>query len=211
MTWVRFDDSTSDHPKFSALDDYAPLAGWLWFSATCYCGRYLTDGKVDLVTLRRLWPYRHLSVATAGIGDGEGGTLAEFGEDPTAEDLVKLLVSVRLLDEIEPGVYKVHDYLKYNPSRREVMEARRNARKAGQAGGLASAQARAQARRSHSVEQPIKSPSPSPKTKTKDLNPKDVFSPSSQTPAENQAFAADIAQRLAASMHLDPSQQRPRL
>jgi len=171
MTWVRFDDATAEHPKFSSLGDYAPLCGWLWFSASCYCMRHLTDGRIDLPTLRRLWPFRHVSVATGGIGDGNGGMLAEFGDDPTVEDLIMRCVTARLFDQISPGFYRVHDLMDYNPSKREVLEARKKKEKAGQAGGLASAQARGQAHASRLLQESLNPPSPSPTPKTKPPTP----------------------------------------
>lgn len=140
MTWVRFEDITPEHPKLAALGSYAPLCGWLWFSAACYAMRHLTDGHVSIETLRSLWPYRHIDVATSGIlTELNGHPLAEFGEDPTADDLVTRLVEVELFDDLGGGKYRVHDLLDYNPSKREVLEVRRNKRKAGQAGGQARA------------------------------------------------------------------------
>lgn len=41
-------------------------------------------------------------------------------------------------EEVEGG-YQIHDYLDYNPSRREVLQLRKNRAKAGQSGGLAKA------------------------------------------------------------------------
>ena len=160
MTWARFDDATADHPKFSALGDDAPRCGWLWFSATCYCTRYLTDGRIDLLTLRRLWPF-------------SGGDV---------DELVAKLVGARLLEDHGQGQYRVHDFLDYNPSREQVMEARATRTKAGQRGGQASAQARAQANRWSIVDtrfNPRPVPSPTP-----------IDSPQPHA----QAFASDMEQ-----------------
>ncbi len=41
MSWIKIDDQFSDHPK---IIEAGPLAGWLYVSSLCYCGRYLTDG-----------------------------------------------------------------------------------------------------------------------------------------------------------------------
>lgn len=105
MAWVRFEDITSDHPKFADLGSYAPLCGWLWFSASCYCMRHLTDGAIGIETLRALWPYRH-------IGIGKGDVMGSNG-DLTADDLVPLLIHAKLLDQIDETTYRVHDFLDY--------------------------------------------------------------------------------------------------
>jgi len=162
MPWVRFDDSTPDHPKLSALSSYAPLCGWLWFSACCYSMRYLTDGRIDLPTLHRLWPFTRLHLSAGSNGDGE---LLAGASHPTVDMLVAALVSVNLFEEMEAGWYRIHDFLEYNPSRREVTEARKKKQKAGQAGGLARAQA--SARPAGTAGKCPPSPSPSP-NKVKD-------------------------------------------
>lgn len=165
MPWVRFDDRTDEHPKLSTLGDYAPLCGWLWFSACCYAMRHLTDGRIDEQALRRLWPFSHLAVETAG------NELVGCLDNPKSEDLVSRLVSVNLLEEVGPGLYQIHDFLDYNPSRRDVLQARRIKAKSGRAGGEANAKAHAIARASRLVplldSSPSPSPSPSPTTRSR--------------------------------------------
>ncbi len=204
MPWVRFDDATADHPKFSALEDYAPACGWLWFSACCYCMRYLTDGRIDLPSLRRLWPWKHVGVATGGIGDGDGGMLAEFGEDLTVELLIQHLVEVRLLEEIEPGLYRVHDFLKYNPSRRDVLRARKENSKR---------QEDFRKRKRNGVTNNVTNalvippPSPSPTPTTKAVNPKDIFD--GLTLEQRKAIARTQAETLAAKLTHRSDGDRP--
>lgn len=167
MSWVRFDDAMTDHPKFATLGRFAPLAGWLWVSACCYCMRYLTDGRIDLVTLRKLWPYPP----------------DHYGY-PSADELVKLLVEVHLLDPdvsrvtgaLHEEMFIVHDLLEYNPKRKDVLKGRqRNTQR----------QKAFRARKSHAVTNAVRNavrngpvtvpPTPNYKDKDLDSKPEDSF------------------------------------
>lgn len=123
MSWVRIDDHFPDHPKIAALGVLGPVAGWLHVAALCYCARYLTDGFIP---------------------DGQVTRLAELGPRAKPTDVAARLVDVGLWDRTQGG-YVVHDYLEYNPSRVDVLDARAKRQASGRAGGQASAQARGQA------------------------------------------------------------------
>jgi hypothetical protein len=105
MSWVRLDDNFLDHPKMVGLR--LELVG-LWAKGLGYCGRHLTDGALR----RALLP--HLS----GLPLSKATRLAEE------------LVKAGLWENA--GVdYLVHDYLAWNPSRREVLEERERRSLAG--------------------------------------------------------------------------------
>jgi hypothetical protein len=109
MPWVRLDDEFAQHPKVVSL----PYRGrWLHIAALCYSNRMLTDGFVPLAMLASLCPHEQ--------------------DDPIGEDayhLAEQLVSVGLWEDGEGG-YVIHDYHHYQPSKREVMEARKRLRAA---------------------------------------------------------------------------------
>jgi hypothetical protein len=99
MTWVRLDDQFPDHTKVIAA---GPAAAWLYVTALCYCNRMLTDGFVPGNQVPRLVP--------------------------NASKLVDRLLTAGLWRKASrDGVdgYEVHDFLKYQPTREEVLEERR--------------------------------------------------------------------------------------
>lgn len=95
MTWVRLEDTFTDHFKVSALE---PTAFMLHVAAMCHCGRNLTDGRVDAEDVPRL--------------------VRGYREEWVAE-----LVGLGLWDVVEGG-YLVHDFLAYNPTREKVLAQR---------------------------------------------------------------------------------------
>lgn len=94
MTWVKFDDRCTEHPKIAAL---SPPALALWFSGNCYCNRNLTDGFIPDGVARRL-------IEDAGPAIGEA---VERGVWHRTR-----------------GGYQVHDYLDYQPSKEQVLAER---------------------------------------------------------------------------------------
>lgn len=114
MPWVKFDDQAESHRKFrrAGLD-----ATGLYFLASSYCARYLTDGHVDHDWLEEKVPNK-----------------------AKRDKLLRALVDNGLFDKNGTG-YVVHDYLDHNPSREEYEQQR----KAKQKAGKRSAQARANA------------------------------------------------------------------
>ena len=105
MPWVRLDENAIDHPKFLALSDGA----WrLWCEGQCYCQKHLTDGLINHAALKR---FRYYSPAR-----------------------VKNLTDVHVAGKgpvwhrLENGDISVHDYLDWNDSADEVLQARAHAR-----------------------------------------------------------------------------------
>lgn len=153
MSWIRIDDGFADHPK---IVQAGPIAAIIQIRALCYTARHLTDGVIPIAAIPLL------ITGLEHIGIDYGGT-DEFttGEQANEMDWPKIMVATGLWDENSSG-YKIHDYLKYNPSKHEITKLREIKRKSGQAGGQASAQARAQVLAMPSGSEVLNSPSPSP-------------------------------------------------
>jgi hypothetical protein len=123
MAWVRIDDGFPDHPKVLRIPlEAKPEALALQVLALCYSSRYLTDGKL---------PQHVVRVLLAGF--------------PRAEELPKLMVDAGLWehDGQAAGDYVIHDYLEYNPSKRQVLRLRSKRQASGKQGGLMSGKQRA--------------------------------------------------------------------
>lgn len=96
MSWVKIDDQFVDHPKLVRVGS---VAGWLYVCGLCYCARYLTDGFIPKEQVSRMVT------------------------DHDVTPLVTALLTQQLWVTVDGG-YKVHDYLKYNPSQKQVLEQR---------------------------------------------------------------------------------------
>lgn len=114
MPWVRFDDQFPIHRKVKGLTDAEYR---LHTEAIFWCARNLTDGHVARDELRDVSgisrPERHLPA----------------------------LVRRGLWVETDDG-WRIHDYLKYQPTRKRVLATRAKRAAAGRAGGIASGQSR---------------------------------------------------------------------
>jgi hypothetical protein len=121
MPWVRLEDAFAEHPKVVSL----PYRGrWLYIAALCYSNRRLTDGFIPLAILASLCPHER--------------------DDPQTEDAYHLadqLVDVGLWETAEGG-FVIHDYLHYQPSKREVLSERKRLRAIRSATGKKGAQQR---------------------------------------------------------------------
>ncbi len=111
MSWVKLDDKLPGHRKILAA---SPEAAWLHIEGLCYCAQQETDGAIPDTAL---------------------AMLTRFSK-PKAMKLAARLVEVGLWERNSAG-WLVHDYLDYNPSRKELEARREIKRRAGQAGGLA--------------------------------------------------------------------------
>lgn len=96
MPWVKMDDEYPDHPKVEAA---GPLAAWLNVCGWAYASRYLTDGFIPEGRVHRL------------------------ADVPDAGALATKLVEVDLWERVPSG-YRIHDYLKYNPTAEQVRAER---------------------------------------------------------------------------------------
>ena len=111
MSWVKLDDNFAGHRKVLAA---GLEAAWLHIEGLCYCAQQETDGAILDAALVKL---------------------TQFSK-PKAERLAVRLVEVGLWERNGTG-YAIHDYLEYNPSKKELEARREIKRRAGQAGGLA--------------------------------------------------------------------------
>lgn len=104
MPWLRVDDIFPECEDMDKIfqdypQHYANCMG-LWLAASCYARRNLTDGFIASAKLRRLLP-SHRLVHTCR----------------------KILVKVGLWEEVDGGIL-IHNHLKYNPSKVEVLAKR---------------------------------------------------------------------------------------
>jgi hypothetical protein len=115
MAWIKLESRYARHPK---LLQVSPLAGWLDVCGLCWTAEYLTDGLIPEATVPLL--------------------------DPRLE--TPYLLAAQLVEagrwEKRPDGYRVHDYLRYNPSRAETMHMRRVRASSGRVGGRRSAEVR---------------------------------------------------------------------
>lgn len=100
MAWAKFDDSFYDHPKVMAVLEAEPMSLVLYIRAATYCARHLTDGKLRPNVVESLVPLQR-----------------------DRERQVKALIDAGLFYDHE-GQFYIHDYLDYNPSRKETVEKR---------------------------------------------------------------------------------------
>lgn len=156
MSWAKFDDNYSDHPKVIAV---GPLGMALHVAATCYAAKYLTDGFIPKNVINRLISFDGITI--------DGNVVSNAS-------IVALLIENGLFDNA-PGGYMVHDYLKYNPSKEDVLVAREEARQR-QERWLAKKKLnnayKDASQDVSSTEPPSPTPSPTP---TSELNNKDIL------------------------------------
>jgi hypothetical protein len=103
--WVKIDENLPDHPKFAGLSAGAVA---LWLFGACYCGRFLTDGRIP----------RQMAHQLAARVDPQAALLDDV------PPLVRELVAAGLW-EAHAHHYAVHDFLQYNPSRVQVERDRK--------------------------------------------------------------------------------------
>lgn len=113
MSWVKLDDSMPDDGKVANLSDSAFRA---YVTAICYAGRMLTDGLVPRGTAMKM------------LGPGRRGV-------QLLSELVPLLwhergdgcqseICTKLLPCLPQDHLLIHNYLKYNPTREQVLDKR---------------------------------------------------------------------------------------
>lgn len=154
MSWLRIDDGMVDHPK---IVEAGPDSIAAQLRALSWCSRLLTNGVFSRKVAERI---------THDLAPNMIAIMVEHGLWE-AYDSANKVVSV--LDLSFAVSFRVHDYLKYNPSKRAVMQLRKNKGEAGRKGGLASGVARAKHSASSLVPvlgTPKPNPNPLPKPET---------------------------------------------
>lgn len=146
MPWVKIDDGVPHHGKLFAGG--ACLRG-MFTDGLCYCARNLTDGFIPANALALLSPGTPHRLAMRLIGE-----LVRVGSWA-----------------ITDGGWEIHDYLRYQPSRQEVLGARAaakarkdawNARKNAERTATEQRSERVPNAERTAVEHPPRTPSPSP-------------------------------------------------
>ncbi|MFA6358957.1 MAG: hypothetical protein WCY09_09905 [Candidatus Omnitrophota bacterium] len=116
MAWIKLDDQWMDNPKIIKAGRDARD---MWLASVTYCAKQLTDGYFH----QNLIP---MLAVMAGIDVANCQTFA------------KTLLDVCLW-ESKDGMYYVHDYLDYNPTKEQTEQNRIARSEAGRAGGIAKA------------------------------------------------------------------------
>ena len=116
MSWVRLDDTFTEHPKVLAVGGDA---AWLHVCALSYCNRLETDGEIPEAILHRL----------------------SDRKNPLA--LAERLVVAGLWDHAAFG-WVIHDYHDYQPSKADLEERRARQSAAGRLAGKRSGEVRRQ-------------------------------------------------------------------
>lgn len=143
MTWTKLDDRWDDSEKLAAASEQVGDSAYaLWSRAVTYCNRALTDGKVSGPKLRSLTAHKRPRL------------------------VIDALVSVGAFVDLGDDAYEIHDFLQWNDSR-EVVEARRQVKRAAASrGGAAASLARQGSAKAvapcYSSGTPLECPSPSP-------------------------------------------------
>ena len=100
MAWIKIDDSFPDHPKVVGLSDKAFR---VHISGLCYCGKYLTDGKVPMKIAAR------------------------FAEEDMAV-IAELSIAELWIEDLPNNGFIIHDYLTHQTSKDQVEQKRANLR-----------------------------------------------------------------------------------
>ena len=108
LSWLELDDGILDHPKFiRAVKLAGSEAIHLWLGLRSYCGKQLTDGFVPDDMLDEVRGPRDTKKRIAALS---------------------VLKAVGLIDDATAGV-RMHNYLKWSKSKKQVLEQREAARK----------------------------------------------------------------------------------
>jgi hypothetical protein len=107
--WVKLDDGFAQHPKVCALGEWEPFGISLSIAALCWSSRYMTDGHIPANVLPTLRGWSK-------------GTLLKRAV--SAFEVAERLVEVGLWDR-HGDDYRIHNFLKYNPSAADAEEHRR--------------------------------------------------------------------------------------
>lgn len=122
MVWVKIDDGFSEHPKIAKV---GAIGAWIQVQALCYSNRNLTDGFLPESIANNFGHNgtEHIGIATGGIMGGSGRPLAEIGQDCNEIDWPMIMVEAGLWEVVDGG-YLIHDFLKFNPSKEQILNAR---------------------------------------------------------------------------------------
>jgi hypothetical protein len=104
MSWIELDDQMLEHPKFIRA---VKIAGsdvvFLWLGLRAYCSQKLTDGAIPSDMMDEVRGPREPRRRSAALA---------------------ALVTVGLVDQLDDGAHRLHDYLDWSSSREEVLKRR---------------------------------------------------------------------------------------
>lgn len=126
MSWIRIEDKFCSHPK---LMQGGALAITLQIRALCYAGQHLTDGLIPTGALMTMTADFCEMAFLAHPSNPEGMTNTasiEWGER---------MVELALWDP-HPNGWVIHDYLKYNPSKKDQEALQRLRQREGRKAAL---------------------------------------------------------------------------
>src|SRR4029434_3947486 len=109
MTWVKLEEHFVDHRKVLTA---GPLAGWMFVAGLCYANRLLTNGFIPENAVEHL-------VSLNGSRRQEPAKLAQKLCD------VELWKAATVKGH---KGFQIHDFLKYQPSRKQVLHEREMAK-----------------------------------------------------------------------------------
>lgn len=113
MAWAKLDDAMCFHEK---VVEAGNAAVGVWARLISWSAQHLTDGVVP----------EHVAKLVAGESRGALRALEQAGlvrrqpGDPRASERANTTLRRSQSNARSPGVYVIHDYLDYNPSRAEV-------------------------------------------------------------------------------------------
>ncbi len=125
MGWVRVSDDFYDQRKFYGV---TALGDALWIRGLAFANRNLTDGFIPKRAVKGLIDTTGLSISVDNF----------TGRDASPDDAVTELLTADIwhesghdcesCPEVPRGVYLIHDYLDFQPSRESVLEERNRER-----------------------------------------------------------------------------------
>ena len=128
MSWVRLDDAILDNAKIAKAGVYGFA---LHVAAITWCARNLTDGIIPTARVTALLALESVTVDThnplalidvpSSIDEQRGWYPVSVGLGPL--EVAAHLVEIGLWHDHADG-YEIHDYLKYNPSKEQVLAER---------------------------------------------------------------------------------------
>lgn len=116
MSWVKIDDKFPRHPKILRA---GPLAGWLHINGLAYCAEYLTDGFIPVQAIPAMVDWSTHGICFL-VSESQ---FTDSFDRPENISLAQVLVETGVWDKIKGG-YQIHDYLKYQPSKEQVLAER---------------------------------------------------------------------------------------
>ena len=117
MPWFKCDVGIATHPKVLTA---GPLALAVQIRAICYAAQNLTDGFIPTFAVPLLTTgMDEIHLCIQDTGDG-----VSLSESAAQIDWPSFMVSHGLWHEVCGG-YQIHDYLQWNPSKKEIEDKRK--------------------------------------------------------------------------------------